>query len=58
MQYGRGMDQDLTDKFVGMYVNRWTVDMGDEGREAISRLMARGYHASLIPRPVNLEFVE
>ncbi len=58
MEYGRGMDQGLTDKFVGMYVNPWTKDMGDDGREAVSQLLARGYHASLIPRPVNLEFVE
>lgn len=58
MQFGRGMNVHMTDRFVGMYVNKWTLDMGREGREAISRLMARGYHAALIPRPVNLEFVE
>ena len=58
MQYARGMNVNMTDRFVGMYVNKWTLDMGREGREAISRLMARGYHAALIPRPVHLEFVE
>jgi 1,4-dihydroxy-6-naphthoate synthase len=57
MQYGRGMDADTTDRFVGMYVNDWTRDMGHQGREAITRLLTRGYHAALLPRPVNLEFV-
>ena len=58
MKYGRGMDVGLTDKFVGMYVNKWTLDMGAEGRESIARLLTRGYHAALLPRPVHLEFVE
>jgi 1,4-dihydroxy-6-naphthoate synthase len=57
MQYGRGMDAAMTDRFVGMYVNEWTRDMGPKGREAIARLLTRGYHAALLPRPVNLEFV-
>ncbi len=57
-QFGRGMDRPLTDKFCGMYVNNWTLNMGEKGREAIARLLARAYHAALIPRPVNLEFVE
>jgi 1,4-dihydroxy-6-naphthoate synthase len=58
MQYGRGMDSKLTDRFVGMYVNEWTQDMGAKGRQAIARLLTRGYHAALLPRPVHLEFVE
>ena len=57
-QFGRGMDLATTDRFVGMYVNPRTLDMGAPGREAITRLLARGYHAALIPRPVHLEFVE
>jgi 1,4-dihydroxy-6-naphthoate synthase len=57
MQYGRGMDATTTDRFVGMYVNEWTRDMGHRGREAIARLLTRGYHAALLPRPVHLEFV-
>ena len=58
MQYGRGMDAGTTDKFVGMYVNKWTVDMGKPGRESITQLLTRGYHAALLPKPVHLEFVE
>jgi 1,4-dihydroxy-6-naphthoate synthase len=57
-QYARGMERSLTDRFCGMYVNQWTLDMGEQGREAITRLLARAYHAAMIPRPVNLEFVE
>jgi 1,4-dihydroxy-6-naphthoate synthase len=58
MKYGRGMDSGTTDKFVGMYVNKWTVDMGPQGRESITRLLTRAYHAALLPKPVHLEFVE
>lgn len=58
LQYGRGMDTALTDKFVGMYVNKWTQDMGRDGRASISRLLTRGYHAGVLPRAVNLEFAE
>jgi 1,4-dihydroxy-6-naphthoate synthase len=57
-QYGRGMDAAMTDRFVGMYVNPWTLQMGDKGREAVLRLLTRGYHAALLPRPSGLEFVE
>ena len=58
MQYGRGMDATTTERFVSMYVNPWTLSMGERGREAIARLLTRGYHAALLPRPVHLEFVE
>lgn len=58
MQYGRGMDTEMTDRFVGMYVNPWTLDMGEDGREAIRKLLSRGYHSAILPRPVYMEFVE
>jgi 1,4-dihydroxy-6-naphthoate synthase len=58
MQYGRGMDAAMTDRFVSMYVNPFTLEMGERGRAAISRLLTRAYHAALLPRPVHLEFVE
>jgi len=57
MQYARGMDACMTDRFVAMYVNDRTVDMGEQGRAAIARLLARGYRARLLPKPVQLEFV-
>jgi len=57
-QFGRGINTAQTDQFVGMYVNPWTVDMGQKGREAIRRLLTRGYHAALVPQPLHMEFVE
>ena len=57
MKYGRGMEETLTDKFVGMYVNDYTIDYGDRGREAVRLLLERGHEAGLIPRPVEVHFV-
>jgi 5,8-dihydroxy-2-naphthoate synthase len=57
-EFSRGMDTAGTDRFVRMYVNPLTRDMGSKGREAIALLLTRAYHAALVPRPVNLEFVE
>jgi 1,4-dihydroxy-6-naphthoate synthase len=57
LQYGRDLDRQQADKFVGMYVNDWTIDFGPRGREAVATLLQRGYEAGLIPEPVKLEFV-
>ncbi|HKP85463.1 MAG TPA: MqnA/MqnD/SBP family protein [Blastocatellia bacterium] len=57
MKYGRGMEEKLTDTFVGMYVNDYTIDYGERGREAVRLLLARAHEAGIIPRPVELEFV-
>jgi 1,4-dihydroxy-6-naphthoate synthase len=56
--YARDMGDDLADKFVGMYVNDWTIDYGPRGREAIRRLLDEAHVAGIIPKPVELEFVE
>jgi 1,4-dihydroxy-6-naphthoate synthase len=58
LQYARDMDKSLADRFVGMYVNDWTLDYGDRGREAVRRLLQEGHRAGVIPNPVNVEFVE
>jgi 5,8-dihydroxy-2-naphthoate synthase len=58
LQYARDMDKSLADRFVGMYVNEWTLDYGERGREAVRRLLQEGYRAGVIPNPVNVEFVE
>ncbi len=58
MQYGRDLDQPLTDQFVGMYVNDWTLDFGARGRKAVAELLARGFDAGAIPTKVVPEFVE
>jgi len=57
LQYARDMGVDLADKFVGMYVNHWTLDYGEKGREAIRRFLGRAYEQRLIPQRQDLEFV-
>jgi 1,4-dihydroxy-6-naphthoate synthase len=56
-QFNRGIGDEKTDRFVGMYVNQWTVDYGDRGREAVRELLRRGHEAGVIPRAVEVEFV-
>jgi 1,4-dihydroxy-6-naphthoate synthase len=58
LKYARDMDAQLADKFVGMYVNHWTLDYGDHGRAAVRRLLDEGHKAGIIPAPVAVEFVE
>jgi 1,4-dihydroxy-6-naphthoate synthase len=57
MQYARGLDRGKADRFVGMYVNDWTLDYGERGREAVRRLLERGVEEGVIDRPVQVEFV-
>jgi 5,8-dihydroxy-2-naphthoate synthase len=57
LQYGRGLDARLADRFVGMYVNRLTEDYGDEGREAVAELLGRGEEIGAFEQPVRVEFV-
>jgi 1,4-dihydroxy-6-naphthoate synthase len=58
LRYGRDLDRGQADKFVGMYVNDWTLDFGPRGREAVREQLARGHRAGVIPRLVAPEFVE
>jgi len=57
LQYARDMGRDLADKFVGMYVNHWTLDYGDPGRESIRRFLGQAFERGLIPHRQELEFV-
>jgi len=57
LEFGRGLDQQLADRFVGMYVNEWTLDYGPRGREAVRRLLAEGAAAGLLPEVGEIEFV-
>ena len=56
-QYNRGIGDERTDTFVGMYVNQWTVDYGPRGRRAVQLLLDRAYEARIIPEKVEVEFV-
>jgi len=58
LAYARDMDKALADRFVGMYVNDWTLDYGPRGREAVRRLLDEGHRAGVIPAPVAVEFVD
>ncbi len=58
LAFGRGLDRAKGDRFVGMYVNDWTLDFGPTGREAVRRLLAEGHKAGVIPKLVEPEFVE
>lgn len=58
LRFGRGLDEKLADEFVGMYVNKWTLDYGERGREAVRRLLGEGARAGLVPDVGAIEFVE
>lgn len=55
--FGRGLDMDLADRFVGMYVNELTLDYGERGRESIKLFLDRAYREGLIPEAVDVEFI-
>lgn len=57
LTYARDLDPKLADRFVGMYVNEWTVDYGPRGREAVRTLLQRAWDAGLVPAPVDVQFV-
>jgi len=57
LQYARDMGRDLADRFVGMYVNHWTLDYGDKGRDSIRRFLGQAFERGLIPHRQELEFV-
>jgi 1,4-dihydroxy-6-naphthoate synthase len=56
-QFNRGIGDERTDTFVGMYVNQWTVDYGVRGRRAVQLLLDRAHAAALIPERVEVEFI-
>ena len=57
LRYARDMDVGLADKFVGMYVNDWTLDYGERGRAAVRKLLEEGHRAGIIPHAAEPEFV-
>jgi 1,4-dihydroxy-6-naphthoate synthase len=58
MQFARDLDPNLADQFVGMYVNERTLDYGEDGRRAITRLLEEGYKAGIIPHRPKVKFVD
>jgi 1,4-dihydroxy-6-naphthoate synthase len=57
LAYARDMGTDLADRFVGMYVNDWTLDYGEAGRSAVRELLQRGHQAGLVPAVETIDFV-
>jgi len=57
LAFGRDLDRNLADRFVGMYVNDWTLDYGPRGRAAISLLLKRGAEAGLVPPVGEIDYV-
>jgi len=57
LQFGRGLDTALGDRFVGMYVNHWTLDLGEKGRTALATLLERAADAGLVPKVRDLRIV-
>jgi 1,4-dihydroxy-6-naphthoate synthase len=57
LQYGRGLDEELADRFVGMYVNELTCDYGEEGRQAVRELLQRAEALGTYEQPVRVDFV-
>lgn len=58
LRFGRGLDESLADRFVGMYVNKWTLDYGPRGRAAVQRLLGEGSDAGLVPAIPPISFIE
>jgi 1,4-dihydroxy-6-naphthoate synthase len=58
MAHARGMAVPLADQFIGMYVNDYTLDYGDQGRAAILEFLGRAAKQGLVPKIERLEFVE
>ncbi|MPY90460.1 MAG: ABC transporter substrate-binding protein [Luteitalea sp.] len=58
LQFGRGLDRERTDTFVGMYVNDLTLDYGERGRTAVQRFFDEAWALRAIPRPVEADFAD
>lgn len=56
-QFGRGISHDLNDRFVAMYVNDRTVDIGKDGEAGFRRLLDEAYQHRIIPKKIGLEFI-
>jgi 1,4-dihydroxy-6-naphthoate synthase len=57
LKYGRDLDTGLADRFVGMYVNHWTLDYGERGRAAVRELLRQGAEAGIVPALPSVDFV-
>jgi 1,4-dihydroxy-6-naphthoate synthase len=57
MQFARDLDAQLANRFVSMYVNERTLNYGEDGRQAIRKLLELGHERGIIPHPIKVDFV-
>jgi 1,4-dihydroxy-6-naphthoate synthase len=57
LRFGRDLNPELADEFVGMYVNKWTLDYGPRGRDAVNRLLDEGAAIGMVPKCTPVEFI-
>ncbi len=57
-QFGRGITPELNDRFVGMYVNDYTVELGEKGEAGFREMMERAFLAGILPKKIHLEFIK
>ena len=57
MQFARDLDPNLANRYVGMYVNERSIDMGEDGREAVRRILAMGHERGIIPVEAKVDFI-
>jgi 1,4-dihydroxy-6-naphthoate synthase len=57
MQFAKDLEPSLANRYVGMYVNERTIDYGDDGREAIRKILAMGYDRGIIPIQAKVDFI-
>jgi 1,4-dihydroxy-6-naphthoate synthase len=58
LQYARGLNAGDADRFVSMYVNKRTLDYGEDGRQAVRLLLEEAHAKGMIPRSVAVEFAD
>jgi 1,4-dihydroxy-6-naphthoate synthase len=58
MQFARDLDPSLANRYVGMYVNQRSIDLGQDGREAIRRILTMGHERGLIPQAPRIDFAD
>jgi 1,4-dihydroxy-6-naphthoate synthase len=57
MQFARDLDPNLANRYVGMYVNERSIDMGADGREAVRQMLAMGHERGIIPMESKMDFI-
>ena len=57
LKFARGLEKNKADKFIGMYVNKYTIDYGKDGRNAVKLLLSKGYEEGIITKKIKVDFI-